>query len=252
VNLSRAVAEAPGFLGPDCGIAFSLDNYYRSLTLSAYAEAGVKPELYPTAGDIQKLRATGVKPVLGWPYFLVDEVDDGFITPNNVATGGQSQAETRYIRAITTQGRNLGLDGLVANASYILAEPLNIYVFGQMCRSPELKPEAALDKYAALIADSKTKGELAKVLRFIENHSNWQNSLPPSARLKDFDCGDVTSAAIALEHLARVVPNPKPAIPLPEPPAPYLARLRKRLEAIAAGKIGGVAPLVKSKPAEKR
>ncbi len=247
VNLSRAVAEAPAFLGPDCGIVFSLDNYYRSLTLACYADAGVKPELYPTSSDIQKLRAKGVKPVLGWPYFLVDEVDDGFITPNNVVTGGQSQSETRYIRAITSQGRALGLDGLVANASYIRAEPLNIYAFAQMCRSPELTPEAALDKYAALIADAKTKGELAKVLRFIENHSNWQNSLPPAARLKDFDCGDVTSATIALEKLSKVVPCEKPAIPLPEPPAPYLERLRKRLEAIAAGHIGGVAPLHKPK-----
>jgi hypothetical protein len=247
VNLSRAVAEAPAFLGPDCGIVFSLDNYYRSLTLSCYAEAGAAPELYPKANDIQKLRAKGVKPVLGWPYFLVDEVDDGFITPNNVASGGQSQAETRYIRAITTQGQALGLDGLVANATFIRAEPLNIYAFAQMCRSPELTPETALDKYAGLIADAKTKGELAKVLRFIENHSNWQNSLPPGARLKDFDCGDVTSAAVALEKLGKVVPCSKPAIPLPEPPAPYLERLRKRLEAIAAGNIGGIAPIVKPK-----
>ena len=253
VKLSRAVAQAPEFLGPDCGIVFSLDNYYRSLTLACYANAGVKPELYPTAGDIRQLRARGVTPVLGWPYFLVDEVDDGFITPNNVASGGQSQAETRYIRAITRQGHAMELDGLVANATFIRAEPLNIYVFGQMCRSMELTPEAALDKYAGFIADAATKGELAKVLRFIENHGNWQNSLPAASRLADFDCGNVKSVAIALERLAKIVPCAKPAIPLPEPPASYLERLQKRLEAIAAGNIGGVAPIVKSSRAtEKR
>jgi hypothetical protein len=252
VDLSRAVAEAPGFLGPDCGIVFSLDNYYRSLTLAAFADAEVKPEPYPAISDIKKLRAKQVKPVLGWPYFLVDEVDDGFITPNNVVTGGQSQGETRYIRAIVDRGMELGLDGLVANASYIRAEPLNIYVFGQMCRNPGLTPGAALDKYAGFIADAATKGDLAKVLRFIENHSNWQNSLPPASRLKDFDCEDVTTAAIALERLANVAPNKKPAITLPEAPAPYLERLRKRLEAIAAGQIGGVAPIVKSKPTQEK
>jgi hypothetical protein len=248
VKLSRAVAESPSLLGPDCGIVFSLDNYYRSLTLTCYADAGITPELYPAAQDIRKLRDRGVKPILGWPYFLVDEVDDGFITPNNVASGGQSQAETRYIRAIATRGRTLGLDGLVANASFVRAEPLNIWAFAQMCRSPELTPGRALDRYAGFLADAKTKGELSKVLRFIENNSNWQNSLPPASRLPDFDCGGVTSATIALERLAKVRPCARPAIPLPEPPALYLARLRKRLEAIAAGRIGGVAPIVRSKP----
>jgi hypothetical protein len=247
VKLSRAVAEAPRLLGPDCGIAFSLDSYYRSLTLACYADAGLAPDLYPAAEDIRKLRRRGVKPILGWPYFLVDEVDDGFITPNNVASGGQSQAETRYIRAITSRGRALGLDGLVANASYVRPEALNIYVFAQMCRDPKLTPEAGLDRWAGVIANATTKGDLAMILRFIENKSNWQNSLPPAFRLKDFDCGDVSSAAVALEKLARVLPNAQPEIPLPEPPPLYLARLRKRLEAIAAGKIGGVAPIIRAK-----
>jgi hypothetical protein len=46
------------------------------------------------------LRARGVKSLLGWPYFLVDETDEGYVRPNNVASGGQSSAETRYIRAL--------------------------------------------------------------------------------------------------------------------------------------------------------
>jgi hypothetical protein len=246
VKLSRAVAAAPDFLGPDCGAAFPLHNYYRSLTLACYTEAGLKPEPYPTAKEIRTLRARGVKPLLGWPYFLVDEADDGYITPNNADSRGQSSAETRYIRALVDRGRALGLDGLVANAIYPKDEALNIYAFGQMCRSADLTPGQLIDRFAGLVADGGTRVALGQVLRTIENHSNWQISLPAWARLKNFDVPNGTSASAALDLLAQVRPCVHPAIPLPEPPALYLGRLKKRLEAIAAGKIGGVTPIIKS------
>jgi hypothetical protein len=246
VELSRAVVADPGLLGPDCGVIFSLDNYYRSLTLTCYADAGLKPELFPREADIEGLRQRGVKPLFGWPYFLVDEIDDGFITPNNVATKGQSQAETRYLRAIVDHGRRLGLDGLVANAFFVAAEPLNIYAFGRLCQAPGLSAEAVLEEYAGLVADDATCGSLAIVLRLIENHSNWDNSLPPAYRLPRLDCGPVTTPALALERLAEVVPRAAPPIPLPEPPDAYLGRLRARLEEIAAGRIGGMAPIIRS------
>lgn len=247
VSLSRTVATAPNFLGPDCGVAFPLHNYYRSLSLACYAQAGIQPDLYPGVKDIEMLRARGVKPLLGWPYFLVDEVDDGFITPNNVASRGQSSVETRYIRALVDRGRGVGLDGLVANAIFLKAEALNIYAFGRMCRSADLTPEQVIDQFAKVIADEETRIALGRVLRYIENHSNWQISLPASSRLKDFDVPDVPSASAALALLAQVRPRSRPAIPLPEAPALYLARLKKRLEAIATGNIGGVAPILKSR-----
>jgi hypothetical protein len=250
VLLSKAVAEEPSFLGANCGVVFSLDNYYRSLTLSAYADAKLSPPLYPTAKDIQQLRRKGVKPILGWPYFLVDEVDDGFITPNNVVTKGQAQAETRYIRAIIDHGREIGLEGLVANAAFITAEPLNIYAFGRMCHNPRLTPEALLEEYARLLSLKETQKDLENVLRFVENHSNWQNSLPAQYRLKNFDCGEVTTPEVALAKLAQVRPQVKRGF-LPEPPADYLKRLKQRLEAIQRGEIGGMAPLVRTKPAPK-
>jgi len=108
-----------------------------------------------------------------------------------------------------------------------------------MCRSAELTPERLIDQYAGFVADEKTRGVLARVLRYIENHSNWQNSLPASYRLKDFDLPHALSARVALDLLAQVKPRVQPAIPLLEPPAIYLGRLKKRLEAIAAGRIGG-------------
>ena len=244
VKLSREAVAASDLFGPGCGVTFPLHNYYRSLALSCYSAAGVNPELYPTAQDIQMLRRRGVERVLGWPYFLVDEADDGFIRPNNVESKGQSSAETRYIRALIDCGHTIGLDGLVANAIFFQAESLNIYAFGQMCRSADLTPEQLLDQYAGFISDEKTKADLGRVHRYIENHSNWQNSLPAPYRLKNLDVPELTSAQAALALLARVKPCVSPAIPLLEPPAVYLARLKNRLEAIAAGRIGGTAPIL--------
>jgi len=252
VALSKAIVNEPGLLGPECGVVFSLDNYYRSLTLSCYDDAGLQPELYPLASGIRRLRDRGVQPILGWPYFLVDECDDGFITPNNVVTKGQSQSETRYIRAVVDRARELGLGGLVANASFVLAEPLNIYAFGRMCQSPSLTPDALLEEYASLLADRQSVHSLAQVLRFIENHSNWDNSLPQRYRSKPLDCGDITSAAMAQQALAKVLPRAKAPIVLPESPPLYIQRLQRRLEAIAAGNIGGTAPIVRPKAAPGR
>ena len=242
VELSRAAVDQPDLLGPECGVLFSMDNYYRSLTLRCYADAGIKPELVPQASDIEKLRRRGVKPIYGWPYFLVDECDDGFITPNNVATKGQAGAETRYIRAIVDHGLALKLDGLVANASFVAAESLNIYAFGRMCRDPRLTPGAALDEYAGLIADDRSKAALGRVLRFIENHSNWQNSLPADSRLPHLKVGDLERPDTALQLLDTVKPSSRPRIVLPEPPTAYIERLRQRILTIKAGGIGGPNP----------
>jgi hypothetical protein len=248
VQLSRAVAEDRTMLGPDCGVIFSMDNYYRSLALACYADAGATPELFPAATDVAGLRQKGVKHILGWPYFLVDEVDDGFITPNNVASHGQAQAETRYIRAIVDVGRRLGLDGLVANAAYTTSEALNLYAFGRMCLDPNLTPEAALEEWAGIITEDDSRAGLGRVLRFIENHSNWQNSLPPRYRRPDLPCEQIATAAIAIEQLSRVKPRSHLPIALLEPPASYLARLSHRLDKIAAGQTGGVNPIVHNVP----
>lgn len=243
VLLTRYVVREGGLLGPDCGVVFSLDNYYRSLTLRCYSDNGVKPALYPTRAAVARLRQRGVKPIYGWPYFLVDECDDGFVTPNNIATGGQSQAETRYIHAIVRHGRALGLDGLVANASWVgvAAEPLNIWTFARMCHDSSLTPEQALDRYAGLVASPETAHDLGQVLRFIENNSSWHHSLPAEYRLPALPCR-LTSAAQAREVLGRVTPRDHPGIVLPEAPSRYLERLANRLRAIEAGELGGPNP----------
>jgi len=61
----------------------------------------------------------------------------------------------------------------------------------------------------------------------------------------------VTSAAIAMDRLRKIIPRENPPIPLPEPPARYLQRLDRRLQAIAAGKIGSAAPILRRKASAK-
>jgi hypothetical protein len=141
----------------------------------------------------------------------------------------------------------LRLDGLVANASFVAAEPLNIFAFARMCRDPKLGPEHVLDDFAALVADDATKASLARVLRFIENHGNWQNSLPAEYRLPDMPVGGLPDPDAALTLLESVRPRARSPIPLPEAPAAYLARLRQRLLTIKAGEIGGPSPHFRAK-----
>src|SRR5262249_52916827 len=146
---------------------------------------------------------------------LVDEVDEGYMTPNQPDSGGQTSAETRYIRALVDRGRALGLDGMVANAIYFKDEALNIYAYGRMCRSATLTPAQLIDRFAGLIADRQTRGALGQVLRYVENHSNWQVSMPAWARLKNFDLPNVKSPSAALALLGQVRPCVHPAISLP-------------------------------------
>jgi hypothetical protein len=47
VTLSKIAAEQTKYLWPDTGIIFSLDNYYRSLTLMRYFEQDIEPGLDP-------------------------------------------------------------------------------------------------------------------------------------------------------------------------------------------------------------
>src|SRR6184192_4644663 len=101
VNLSRAAVAAAGLLGPRRGVSFPLHNYYRSLALSRYSRAGLEPELYPAAQDIETLRRREVGPLLGWPYFLVDEADDGFVKPNNHESGQPSSGPTSRLRSVS-------------------------------------------------------------------------------------------------------------------------------------------------------
>ncbi len=168
VQLTRDLIGQPDIVGPDAGIEFPLHNYYRSLALKCYADAGEPPVLFPTVGEIQQLKQRGVNRLWGWPYFLTDVCDDGYCS----GKAGLAQPETRYIKDIIDAARRLKLDGMIANAMApnIGAESLNLYAFGRFCKDPTATPEQVIREFAGFISEPETVAELAQVLRFIENH----------------------------------------------------------------------------------
>lgn len=230
--LTRQVLAAPDLIGPNCGVELPGHNYYRAMALRNFHTDGLTPELYPTAEDVWRLRERGVPRIWAWPYFLLDEADDGDVGPDGRLLPG-TQIETRYIHPLVSRMRDIGMNGIIGNWSYAghLAKALNTYAFGRFSRDPQATPEQVIDEYARCVADESTWPALAQVLRFIENRSNWQRKLPPPARLPDLPCR-LLSVEAAKEALRAVVPGKTPSFALPEPPADYLARLQKRLEAI--------------------
>jgi hypothetical protein len=230
--LTRQLMRRSDLFGPGVNIEFPLHNYYRSLALKCYADAGKEPSLCPTAEEVQSLRQRGVKRLWGWPYFLTDECDDGY----KGATSGLAQSETRYIKQAIDTGRRLGLNGMIANAfeSNVFAESLNLYAFARFCRDPAATPEQVILEFAGLISKPETAGDLAQVIKFIENHSTWQSGLPEKHRLANFDVGTLKSAAEASQKLAKVAVREPCPLPILKPPAAYVEKLNERL-AILAG-----------------
>src|SRR5690606_27012041 len=230
---SKALLANPDFNG--MGVEFPLHNYYRSLALHEYAKAGLDPVAFPAKQDVTDLFARGIKQQWAWPYFLVDEVDDGY-TGYLISKVHPTQSETRYIHNVVAISRQLGLNGMVVNAavdsSGIQTEALNVYAMGRMCADSTLTPEQAIDEFAGFIADADSKRQFAEILKFVENHSTWEASIPSAFRLPMFDTTHA-SANSALLDLAHVKTNVQSPFPLPIEPVEYVRRLRKRLLDIA-------------------
>lgn len=230
---SKALLANSDFTG--MGVEFPLHNYYRSLALHEYAKAGLEPEKYPTKQDVSDLQARGINRQWAWPYFLIDEVDDGY-TGYLISKVHPTQSETRYIHDVVSVSRQLGLNGMVVNAALdslgFQTEALNVYALGRMCSDASLTPEQAISDFAGLLADADTKHVLAEVLMFVENHSTWEASIPPSFRIPAFD-SVYEHANAALDALAYVKPNTELHFPLPDDVQTYLQRVRSRLLDIA-------------------
>lgn len=234
VAYGKQLVDEKNFIGPDCGIEFVPHNYYRSLAFKAYDDAKIEPELYPTAPEVKKLRSRGTKRIWAWAHFLIDEVDDGYTGYSGVKSH-PAQGETRYIHKFIRDMGGLGMNGVISNSGGVDAaiEALNVYAFGRFATDPSATPERVIDDFAGFMADDATKPALAQVLRFIENHSTWQTSIPEKHRLPNLPCR-LTSAGAAIAALDKVTPRPDPGIPLSETPSTYLRRIRDRLQDIAA------------------
>lgn len=231
----KVLMAEKGLFNADCGLEFGPHNYYRSLALKAYDDAALTPEPFPTADEIRKLRAAGTRRIWAWAHFLIDEVDDGYTGYQGGRTH-PAQAETRYINKLISDMRQIGVSGVVSNSSGedIAVEALNVYAFARFAKDKSATPEAVIEEFAGLVAEQGDTARLSRILRFVENKSTWQESLPEKFRLKDFDTGGIGTAQNALEELSNVHPRATAQFPLPEPPATYLNRIRDRLKDIAA------------------
>ncbi|NLI00602.1 MAG: hypothetical protein GX446_14040 [Chthonomonadales bacterium] len=233
--LTRQVFDAPDLIGPDCGVQIPGHTYYRPLALRVLAEdrAGLAAAPFPDAADIRRLRERGAKRIWAWPYFLLDEADDGDVGPDGVQRP-RVQIDTRYIRRCVSQMRAIGVDGIIGNWSYAghLPKALNTFAFGRFCRDPRATPERVLDEYARLIADDASWRDLSQVFRFVEGLSNWERKLPPEHRLAPLACRLSTSKE-AQAALRRVRPRADARFPFPEAPERFLERLAERLREAA-------------------
>jgi hypothetical protein len=132
--------------------------------------------------------------------------------------------------------RRIGANGVISNSAGedTAVEALNAYAFARFARDKTATPAGVIDEFAGFVAKDADKARLARILRFVENHSTWQESMPEKLRLPNFDTGDLDSAARALEELSFVHPRTTPKMALPEPAACYLNRIRERLNDIVA------------------
>lgn len=226
VALTRAIVAHPGLIGPDTGIEFPMHNYYRSLAIDCYVKEHREPELYPVARDVTALKARGVKRMWGYPYFLIDECDDGY----SGHTWAHAQAETRYLHRVVNAARDMGLNGIVGNVSQkgSPAEVLNVYAFARFAQDPDATPESVLRDFSAMLVPQAGVEALVEVLAFIENHSSWEGGMPETHRLPPL-VTPLADIAAARAHLATVTPRPTATMPMPEAPAEYLKRLDDRL-----------------------
>ena len=200
---------------------------YRPLALRHLRAAGIEPPDFPSAADVARLRSRGAETVWAWPYFLLDEADDGDQGP----AGRAVQIETRTIHRQIARLRPTGVDVVVGNWSNAGHKPraLNTYAFGRMVADPSATPEGVIDEYAAAVADGAEGARtLAQVLRWIENDGNWQRKLPEIDRMAPLACA-FKDPADARTRLAAVRPRSIPRFPLAESPSVVLERVMGRL-----------------------
>ena len=220
VKLEQFCAEL--FAGIDENAVDMIDNYDGSM---------LEPVLFPTGDDVAGIRARGIPRVWAWPYFLLDEADDGDVGPDG-AMREMVQSEIRYIHRFVKTAEQIGFDGIIGNWSYLghKAKALNTYAFGRFTADPAATPETVLKEFADNITcDGESSRAVILALKFIENNSNWQKKLPAKYRMPNFEIGavgidDVLSAVSDVKIADR--PN---TFALPESPADYFQKLNDRL-----------------------
>lgn len=234
--LTRDVLDAPDLIGPDCGVQIAGHQYYRPLALRTVAQDSLTTiDPFPRAEHVLRLRDRGTRHVWAWPYFLLDEADDGDVGPDGRRKPA-IQMSVRYVHRLVRRMREIGMNGIVGNWSYAgyLPGAVNTYAFGRFAGDARTTPERVIDEYARCLADDGSWQALAQALRFVENHSGWERKLPASHRLPALRC-EFGAAEEALKAVDQAVPRAKPRFALPEPAADQIERLRVRLRGLSGG-----------------
>jgi hypothetical protein len=228
-EIGRSIIASDDLAGPDIGIEIPGHDYYRPLALRLYVQTNKIPErMFPQKSDIDSLYVRQTKRVWAWPYFLLDEADDGDKGSNGTYL---PQFETRYIHSYVSAMRILGENGIIGSWSYAgyQSKMMNTYAFARMVNDVSATPESVIDEFCCFISEPQTRKTLAEIIKFIENHSNFESKLPDKYKLGKMST-TVTSAAQALTLLDTVKENSANKFPLPLGPDEYLELLKQRLE----------------------
>jgi hypothetical protein len=214
----EVIAALPG-LPKNVGIALPSHHHYRPLVFSEYGGRAKTP-LFPERQDIDQVHRVGRK-ALAWPHFVMD--DDAF-RPNS---WGIVHSEVRYIQALLRSLAQAGINSVMGNLYLPLLQISNTYAYGRLLEKPDSRPEEILKGFARLIVQKEDVDALTDVMAWMENHSYWQQQMPPDGRLPSLPVTlDRAGAARAVSALR---PNPRPSMPLPIAPDAWLSDLRRSI-----------------------
>ena len=227
---SKIILGWDGLIGKDAGIELPCHDYYRPLALRLYAKYGLVPEQkYPQNDDMDILKSRGTEQIWAWPYFLLDEADDG----DNAGDRRTDlpQIDTRYIFRYLNDVRELGFNGVIGSWSYAGYQNkcLNTYAFARMAKDNTVTPEMVITEFSELIETEQTAKAFADILRFVENDCNFEKKLPKSERIEPLPTS-FADANEARKALASVNAVDNPAISLPISPKEYLSKIEERLK----------------------
>ena len=228
-EMNKVILGREGLINESTGLELPCHDYYRPLVLRLYADSGKTPALkYPQKSDIDVLKSRNTQRLWAWPYFLLDEADDGDAGADYTYL---QQIETRYIHQYLNNVRELGFNGVIGSWSYnaFKTKSLNTYAFGRMANDKTATPEQVIDEYAGYLATADTCQILGQILRFVENDSNFEKKLPDNEKIAPLET-TIKTAQEALDQLAAVKPNTDNAFPLPMNAEEYLHNLKGRLE----------------------
>ncbi len=216
---SREVIAALPNLPRNTGVALPCHHHYRPLAFTEYGGRSKTP-LFPVQADIRRIHEAK-RQVLAWTHFVMD--DDAF----RPKSWGIVHCEVRYLAALLQSLNSVGIDSVIGNLYLPLLQLPNTYAFGRLTQDPMLTPETILHDFAGLLAHKDDTAQLTDVLIWLENHSYWQEQMPPDGKLPLLP--STLNRAQAVQSAAAIRPNPKPSLPLPIAPDVWLADLRRSI-----------------------